>query len=112
MNQVSRVDREAGSGGPAFVWPHEDTMRVPYQVYTDPDLYALEQQRLFQGPTWNFLCLEAEIPNAGDYKTTSVGDAPVVVVRKNDGNVSAVLNRCAHKGAVVCYKPRGNISEF
>ena len=112
MNQASRADREAGSGVPAFVWPHEDTMRVPYQVYTDPDLYALEQQRLFQGPTWNFLCLEAEIPNGGDYKATHVGDAPVVAVRKKDGSISAVLNRCAHKGSVLCFKPHGNISEF
>ena len=112
MNQASRADREAGSGVPAFVWPHEDTMRVPYKVYTDPDLYALEQQRLFQGPTWNFLCLEAEIPNGGDYKATHVGDAPVVAVRKKDGSISAVLNRCAHKGSVLCFKPHGNISEF
>jgi len=87
-------------------------MRVPYQVYLDPDLYALEQELIFQGPTWNFLCLEAEIPNPGDYKLTYVGDAPVVVVRKSDGGVSAVLNRCAHKGAVLCFKLRGNITEF
>src|SRR3954464_4319015 len=112
MNQASRADREASSGVPAFVWPHEDTMRVPYQVYTDPDLYALEQQRLFQGPTWNFLCLEAEIPNGGDYKPTHGGEAPVGGVRKKDGSISAVLIRCAHKGSVLCFKPHGNISEF
>ena len=110
MTEVSRADRALRA--PAFTWPRDDTMRVPYQVYTDPELYALEQQRLFRGPTWNFLCLEAEIPNSGDYKATHVGDAPVVVVRKMDGGISAVLNRCAHKGAVLCYKPRGNIQEF
>jgi len=54
----------------AFVWPGEGTSRVPFQVYTDREIYALEQERIFQGPTWNFLCLEAEIPNPGDYKTT------------------------------------------
>ena len=110
MTEVSRADRALRA--PAFTWPRDDTMRVPYQVYTDPELYALEQQRLFRGPTWNFLCLEPEIPNSGDYKATHVGDAPVVVVRKMDGGISAVLNRCAHKGAVLCYKPRGNIQEF
>jgi len=110
MTEVSRADRALRA--PAFIWPRDDTMRVPYQVYTDPELYALEQQRLFRGPTWNFLCLEAEISNGGDYKATHVGDAPVVVVRKMDGGISAVLNRCAHKGAVLCYKPRGNIQEF
>jgi phenylpropionate dioxygenase-like ring-hydroxylating dioxygenase large terminal subunit len=112
MTQAAPAASEARAGGSAFVWPHEDTMRVPYQVYVDPDLYDLERKRLFQGPTWNFLCLDVEIPNPGDYKTTFVGDAPVVVVRKTDGGISAVVNRCAHKGAVLCYKLRGNIKEF
>jgi anthranilate 1,2-dioxygenase large subunit len=112
MTQVSRAGQGAYAAATAFTWPHKDTMRVPYRVYTDPGLYALEQQRLFQGPTWNFLCLEAEIPNGGDYKATHVGDAPVVVVRKMDGSISAVLNRCAHKGSVLCFKLRGNIKEF
>ena len=96
----------------AFTWPGEDTSRVPYRVYTDPEIYQLEQQRLFQGATWNFLCLEAELKEVGSYKTTWVGNAPVVVVRDRPGSVKAFLNRCAHKGAVLCYKPRGQISEF
>jgi anthranilate 1,2-dioxygenase large subunit len=112
MTQTPGAEQQEGSPAPAFTWPHEDTMRVPYQVYMDPNLYAIEQQRIFQGPTWNFLCVEAEIPNGGDYKATYVGDAPVVVVRKMDGGISAVLNRCAHKGAVLCFKLHGNIREF
>src|SRR5262245_17104956 len=95
-----------------FMWPHTGTSQVPFQVYTDPDLYAMEQKRIFQGPTWNFLCLEAEIPNEGDYKTTFVGDAPIIVVRSREGQVRAMLNRCAHKGAVLCYKPFGKVKEF
>lgn len=95
-----------------FKWPHADLSRAPYRVYTDPELYALEQERIFRGPTWNFLALECEIPQPGDYKTTHVGDAPVIVARGQDGAVNAMVNRCAHKGALVCYKPRGNVREF
>lgn len=95
-----------------FVWPVSDTSEVPYRVYTDPALYALEQERIFQGPTWNFLCLEAELPNPGDFKTTYVGDAPVIVVRDEHGTINAMVNRCAHKGSMVCYKPRGNVREL
>lgn len=97
---------------PGFVWPGDDVSRVPYRVYTDPALHALEQERIFRGPTWNFLCLEAEIPEPGDYKTTFVGDAPVIVVRDAEGGVNAMVNRCAHKGALVCYRPRGNVREL
>ena len=95
-----------------FVWPYEDTSRVPYRVYTDEDLYALEQERIFQGPVWNFLCLDCEIPNPGDYKTTYAGDSPIIVIRDEAGAVNAMVNRCAHKGAMICYKPRGNVSEL
>ena len=50
-----------------FAWPGPDNSRVPFWVYSDPDIPAREPRLLFQGPTWNFLCLEAEIPTPGDY---------------------------------------------
>ena len=43
-------------------WPAEGLTRVPYWVYSDHDLYAQEQERIFRGDTWSFLCLEAELP--------------------------------------------------
>ena len=51
-------------------WPAQGVSRVPYRVYTDADLYALEQDRIFRGPAWNFLGLAAEVPDAGDFKAT------------------------------------------
>ena len=50
-----------------FRWPHSDTSQTPYRVYTDETLYALEQQRIFQGPVWNFiprLCNQARTESA------------------------------------------------
>jgi anthranilate 1,2-dioxygenase large subunit len=77
-------------------------------MFSDPEIYALEQERIFRGPTWNFLGLEAEIPKPGDYKSTFIGDTPVVMTRAEDGELAAWVNRCAHRGAVVCRLPRGN----
>ena len=57
-------------------WPAAGVSRVPYRVYTDPDLYGLEQQRIFRGPAWNFLGLAVQVPNAGDFKAAFVGDTP------------------------------------
>jgi phenylpropionate dioxygenase-like ring-hydroxylating dioxygenase large terminal subunit len=98
----------SGNQVPDFTWPDDDISRVPYQVYTDAEIYAREQEQIFQGPTWNFLCLEVEIPNPGDYKTTFAGEAPIIVTRGEDGGINGMVNRCAHKGALVCYKPCGN----
>lgn len=89
-------------------WPAAGSSRVPYSVFSDPALHALEMDRIFRGPTWNYLCLEAEIPNSGDYKTSWIGEIPVIVTRDEDGEIHAMVNRCAHKGALVCLKERGN----
>jgi anthranilate 1,2-dioxygenase large subunit len=89
-------------------WPKEGLNRVPYQVFLDPGLYELEQERLYRGPLWSYVALEAEVPNPGDFKTTFIGDTPVVVVRGSDGSLHSFVNRCAHRGAMVCDKVRGN----
>jgi anthranilate 1,2-dioxygenase large subunit/terephthalate 1,2-dioxygenase oxygenase component alpha subunit len=60
------------------------------------------------GPTWNYMALEGELPNAGDFTTTFVGDVPVIVVRDADGAINAFENRCAHRGALVCLERFGN----
>lgn len=90
------------------VFPHTDGSRVPYKVFSSEEIYALEQERIFRGPTWSFLGLEAEIPNPGDYKSTFIGDTPVVMTRAEDGTLAAWVNRCAHRGAIVCRLPKGN----
>ena len=82
-------------------WP-DGLTRVPYWVFQREDLYADEQERIFRGDCWHYLCLEADIPNAGDFRTTFVGDAPVIVTRDRDGEVHAFENRCVHRGALIC----------
>ena len=62
-------------------WPVERLTRVPYWVYQDEAIYRQEQEKIFRGNTWSFLGLEAELPNAGDFKTNFLGDMPVVVTR-------------------------------
>ena len=85
----------------AAIWPALDYSRVPYRLYHDAEIYAREQERIFRGPTWNYLGLEAEIPNPGDFRATYVGETPVVVNRDKEGAVKAFVNRCAHRGALV-----------
>ena len=65
----------------ARIWPAEGLTRVPYWVYQDEDLYRRELERIFLGPSWSFLCLDAELPDPGCFLTTSVGEMPVVVTR-------------------------------
>ena len=87
-------------------WP-EGLTRVPYWVFQREDIYWDEQQRIFQGNCWHYLCLEVEVPNPGDFRTTFVGDAPVIVTRNADGEIHAFENRCAHRGALICLDEHG-----
>lgn len=92
----------------AAIWPALDYSRVPYRLYHDREAYQREQERIFRGPTWNFLGLNAEIPNSGDFRSTYVGDTPVVVNRDASGEIRAFVNRCAHRGALVRRELSGN----
>jgi anthranilate 1,2-dioxygenase large subunit len=91
-----------------YRWPAEDCSRIPYGMYLDRDVYETEQDRVFRGPVWNYLGLEAEIPKPGDFRTTFLGDTPIIVNRAPDGSVHALVNRCAHRGAIVQRLSHGN----
>src|SRR3954454_22569973 len=91
-------------------WPRNDYSRVPFRLHHDEALYALEMERIFRGPAWSYLCLEAEIPNPGDFRTTWVGDSPVLITRGAKGEIFACENRCAHRGALVQRAFSGNAS--
>jgi len=93
-------------------WPAEGATRVPYWVYQDEEIYRLEQERIFRGATWSYLCLEAELPEPKSFVTTFVGDMPVVVARDAKGALHAFENRCAHRGALICMQARGKAERF
>ena len=87
-------------------WP-EGLTRVPYWVFQRDDVYAQEQKKIFQGDCWSFLCLESDVAKSGDWRTTFVGDAPVVVTRNAKGEIHAFENRCVHRGALICLDEKG-----
>jgi anthranilate 1,2-dioxygenase large subunit len=95
-----------------FAWPAEGVSRAPYRVAHDLAIYRREQEVIFRGRTWNFLCLELEVAKPGDIRTTWLGETPVIVTRDAAGSVHAMINRCAHKGALVCLKRRDNQPEL
>ncbi|HEV7619199.1 MAG TPA: aromatic ring-hydroxylating dioxygenase subunit alpha [Burkholderiaceae bacterium] len=107
MNPASEPATAAGKTS-RITWPAEGITRVPFRIFSDADTYEREQNAVFRGPTWSFLCLEVEIPNAGDYITTKVGHTSVIVIRKPDGSINALVNKCVHKGSVLCHEARGN----
>jgi anthranilate 1,2-dioxygenase large subunit len=95
----------------AFTWPKQGNSRVPYRVFADPDIYQAELDRIFLGASWQYLALADELPEPGDYKTTFLGETPIIVTRGEDGQIHAMVNRCAHRGNLVCLKERGHTTD-
>ena len=95
-----------------IAWPSNGISEVPFRLYTDPEQYRLEQERIFKGPTWSYLCLAAEIPEPGDWVATTIGEVAVVVARGQDGAVNAFVNRCAHRGNLLCLTGKGHANEI
>lgn len=96
----------------ALQWPALGVCRVPYRVFTDPTLYAYEQQRIFRGDIWHWVGLEVEAPAPGDFTTQWIGDTPVIMVRGAQGAMQVFVNRCAHRGAMLCVDQRGHTKQF
>ena len=105
------LDEPLADGRARRTWPDGDT-RIPDWIYTDPDIYRDEVDRIFLGRHWNFVGLECEVPNPGDYIRSYVGPVPVVVTRDMDGEIHVFENRCAHRGVEFCREYRGTADSF
>src|SRR5580698_6535666 len=99
---MAAADGGSVQGAMARHWPEAGEARVPNWVYTDAEIFAREQERIFGGPNWLYVCLEAEIPNPGDFTRSRLGTREVVAVRGTDGAVRVLANSCAHRSMRVC----------
>ena len=80
---------------------------VHKRAFTDETLFALEQAHIFEGG-WMFLGMASQAPNPHDFFTTTIGRAPIVVMRDKQGELGAFINSCTHKGAMICHTRQGH----
>lgn len=85
--------------------------RVHGSIYKDPAMFELEIERVFHRG-WVYVGHASEVPDAGDFRTATIGRQPVIMVRGDDGEVRVLMNRCTHRGALLCVHERGNAKRF
>ncbi|WNV77099.1 aromatic ring-hydroxylating dioxygenase subunit alpha [Geodermatophilus sp. DSM 44513] len=81
--------------------------QIPAFVHTDPDVYRLEHQRLWNR-VWLFVAHESEIPSPGDFVVRDMGERNVIVARGDDGEIRVFLNSCRHRGMRLAVEDEGS----
>ena len=89
----------------------EAQMRVPTTIYTDPDRWKIEVDRVFKRLPL-MLAFSVELPGPGSYRALEVAGVPVLLTRGNDDAVRAFVNMCSHRGAIVVEEGTGTARRF
>ena len=80
-------------------------------LFTDEEIFKLEMERIFHSG-WVYIGHVSEIPLPGEFRRRQMGRQPVILVRGQDGEVRVLLNRCRHRGAIVCEVDAGREKHF
>ena len=88
---------------PRVAWPSNGISEVPFRLYTDPDAVPARAGADLQGPDLELsLPRRSRLANPGDYVATTIGETAVIVARDAAGAINAFVNRCAHRGNLLC----------
>ena len=85
--------------------------RVHGRLYHDQEVFEEEFEKIWH-KQWLFIGHESEVAEPGDYRTKQMGRYPVIMVRDEDGEINLLLNRCVHRGNIVCQNEQGNANAF
>ncbi len=80
---------------------------LPFTWYFDPEHHAREMSSIWQRG-WIYVCRSAVLKPL-DYRTLSIGDQNVVVLRGADGDLRAYHNACRHRGSILCTEAAGRL---
>jgi len=73
-------------------------MGLPGWLYHDPEVHALEQDRIFRR-SWQLVCHVSDISAPGDWQALDVGGERIIAIRGDDGAVRALANVCRHRAS-------------
>jgi Rieske 2Fe-2S family protein len=82
---------------------------LPGRYYTDPQIFAEEQARIFER-MWFCAARGSDIPAPGNFRTVTIGTESVIISRSKHGAARAFLNVCRHRGARICVEPTGSVA--
>lgn len=76
--------------------PLEEATGADPEFYWNPDIEVREDEKIFR-KDWVCTGLAAEIPQAGDYITSTIAGEPVYCIRDRVGSIRTYSNICRHR---------------
>jgi choline monooxygenase len=83
---------------------------LPVELYRGDEALRNDREKVLRR-AWQFVGHVSQMPAAGDYLADVVGGAPVVVVRKADGELAAFHNVCRHRAGALVADGVGNCGD-
>jgi Rieske 2Fe-2S family protein len=82
---------------------------LPARFYTDPSLFAREQDTFFRG-MWMSIGRLDDIPTPGSYIVRTIAGDSFIIVRETESTVRAHYNVCRHRGTTLCTESQGQLN--
>ena len=79
--------------------------------YTDAAVYQADLDAIF-ARHWIFVGQEPDVPHPGDVMALHIGEAPLLILRDDDGTVRAFHNVCRHRGAQLVPEGKGGVGNL
>ena len=79
---------------------------LDHEFYQDEEIYQRDIERIYL-KSWLYTGHQSEIPNKGDFFLYKMANEEVIIMRGDDGQISALLNVCRHRGSRVCLEAKG-----
>lgn len=111
MTQVTQTDPRAAKAPRVDYNELIQDTRVHGSLYTSPEVFADELEKIWYS-TWVFVGHTSEVLEPGDYVRKKLGLQDVIMTRDKSGEVHLLLNKCAHRGNLVCADAAGNSKFF
>ncbi|MBI3326149.1 MAG: Rieske 2Fe-2S domain-containing protein, partial [Nitrospinae bacterium] len=84
---------------------------ISREIFVNEAIYQQEHEQIF-ARCWLFIGHASQIPKAGDYFVSCMGEESVILTRDTQQQIHVFLNTCRHRGMKVCRYDEGNAQVF
>ncbi|PXX59774.1 phenylpropionate dioxygenase-like ring-hydroxylating dioxygenase large terminal subunit [Nocardia tenerifensis] len=94
-----------------YAEPDPPALSLPPQMFTSPEVYELERERIFQR-SWIMVAHTDQLVAAGDYVALSIAGEPVAITRGEDGRLHGMSPVCRHRAMPLVEPGEGTVKDF